>query len=86
MTSKIPKRAHESAAPNPASATAGGSARRRPLTKFLTIDETADLFNVSTRTVRRFIDSGALPAHRLGRLVRISEDDIAVFLAATRDF
>jgi excisionase family DNA binding protein len=54
------------------------------LTKLRTIDETAELLNTSSRTVRRFIDSGALAAHRLGRSVRISEADIATFLAANR--
>jgi excisionase family DNA binding protein len=58
--------------------------RARSLTKLRTIDETAELLNTSSRTVRRFIDSGALAAHRLGRSVRISEADIATFLAANR--
>lgn len=61
----------------------GTGTRSRPQ-KLRTIDETAELFNTSTRTVRRLIDSGALPAHRLGRCVRISDLDIAVFLAANR--
>jgi excisionase family DNA binding protein len=56
----------------------------RPVTKLRTIDETAELLNTSTRTVRRSIESGALRVHRLGRLVRISEDDLAAFLAANR--
>jgi excisionase family DNA binding protein len=56
----------------------------RSLTKLRTIDETAEVFNTSTRTVRRLIDSGALPVHRLGRSVRISDADIAAFLAANR--
>jgi excisionase family DNA binding protein len=60
------------------------SARGRPLTKLRTIEETGELLNVSPRTVRRLIDSGALPAHRLGRLVRIADVDIAVLLAANR--
>lgn len=55
----------------------GTGIRRRSLTKLRTIDETAELLNTSTRTVRRLIDSGALPAHRLGRCVRISDLDIA---------
>jgi excisionase family DNA binding protein len=63
---------------------AGPGSRSRPLTKLRTIDETAELFNTSSRTVRRLIDSGALPVHRLGRLVRISDADIAVFLATNR--
>jgi excisionase family DNA binding protein len=56
----------------------------RPVTRFRTIDETAELLNVSPRTVRRLIRSGALPAHRFERLVRISDGDIAALLAENR--
>jgi len=59
-------------------------ARVRPVLKLRTIGETAELFSTSTRTVRRLIDSGDLPVHRVGRCVRISDADIAVFLAANR--
>jgi excisionase family DNA binding protein len=62
----------------------GTGTRGRPLAKLRTIEETAEIFNTSTRTVRRLIDSGALPAHRLGRCIRISDQDITVFLAANR--
>jgi excisionase family DNA binding protein len=58
--------------------------RGRPLTRLRTIDEAAELLNVSPRTVRRLIESGALPVHRLGRLVRIGDADLAAFLAASR--
>ena len=44
----------------------------RPVSRLRTIDEAAELLNVSPRTVRRLIESGALPVHRLGRLVRIA--------------
>lgn len=57
---------------------------RRPVPKLRTIDETAEVLNVSPRTVCRLIDAGALPVHRFGRLVRISDDDLAVFLACNR--
>jgi excisionase family DNA binding protein len=67
-----------------ASRNSGTGAQGRPVTKLRTIGETAELFNTSTRTVRRLIDSGALPVHRLGRSVRISDADIAAFLAASR--
>jgi excisionase family DNA binding protein len=40
--------------------------------------------NVSPRTVRRAIESGALPVHRFGRLVRISDADLQAFLDETR--
>lgn len=53
-------------------------------TKLRTIDETAVLFSVSKRTVQRLISSGALPVHRLGRAVRISDADLAIFLIENR--
>jgi excisionase family DNA binding protein len=58
--------------------------RVRPVGKLRTIEETAELLSVSVRTVRRLIESGALPVHRIGRAVRISDADIAAFLAANR--
>ena len=67
-----------------ASWTTGSGTRGRPLTKLRTIKETGELLNVSPRTVRRLIDSGALGAHRFGRLVRIADADIAVLLAENR--
>ena len=69
-----------------ASRTTGTGTPGRPLTKLRTIEETAELLNVSPRTVRRLIDSGALQVHRFGRLVRIADQDIAVLLAANRSF
>lgn len=38
----------------------------------------------SERAVRRLTATGELPVHRLGHLVRISEADLARFLAARR--
>ena len=55
-----------------------------PGTIFFTIPEVAERLNVCERTVRRWIESGALRAHRFGRLVRISQTDLAAFLAAHR--
>jgi excisionase family DNA binding protein len=73
---------------SPASTTApwttGTGLRARPVTRLRTIDEAAGLLNVSPRTVRRLIESGALAVHRFGRLVRIADADLAVFLAANR--
>ena len=63
---------------------AGPQGPRQPLGRLRTIDETADILSVSTRTVRRLIDS-ALPVHRFGRSVRVSDPDIALLLAASRD-
>jgi excisionase family DNA binding protein len=49
-----------------------------------TIKQVADRLAVSPRTVHRLIAQGALPVHRIGRAVRVSEDDLARFLAARR--
>jgi excisionase family DNA binding protein len=83
MTSR-PRNPPQNPASCAASRTTGIGARGVPVTRLRTIDQAAEVFNVSPRTVRRLIGSGALPAHRLGRLVRISDADIAVFLAANR--
>ena len=64
---------------------AGPQRPRRPLGRLRTIDETAEILSVSTRTVRRLINSGALPVHHLRRSVRVSDCDIALLLAASRD-
>ena len=54
--------------------------------RLLTIEQVADRCSVSVRTVRRWIASGELGVHRLGtRNVRVSEHDLAAFLAAHRD-
>lgn len=40
--------------------------------RFLTVSEIADLYQVSTRTVRRWISSKKLAAHRIGSILRVS--------------
>ena len=40
---------------------------------------------ISLRHVRRLIASHALPAHRLGRVVRVAEADLQRFLADCQD-
>lgn len=48
------------------------------MTALLTVADVAERLRVSARTVRRLLDTGALPAVRLGRLVRIDPADLAV--------
>jgi excisionase family DNA binding protein len=48
--------------------------------EFLTIDDVARALGVSTRTVRRWIQSGQLVAHRIRRVVRIAPADLDAFL------
>ena len=54
-------------------------------TTFFTIAEVAERLNVCERTVRRWTAFGLLPVHRFGRTIRISEADLAAFLATHRD-
>ena len=50
----------------------------------LDLDAVAKRLGVSIKTVRRMVDRNELPAHRVGRLLRISEADFAEYVAARR--
>jgi excisionase family DNA binding protein len=58
---------------------------RRSERHFLSIADVANFLQVSTRTVRRWIEKKRLVAHRIDGVVRISEADFRSFLAAHRD-
>ena len=53
--------------------------------RFCTIANVAESLNVSTRTVRRWIDGGELIAHRFNGVLRISDADVQAFLARHRE-
>ena len=55
-----------------------------PTSKLFSIQQVADHCQVSTKSIRRWIDDGQLHAHRLGRQVRVAHDDLAAFLSARR--
>ena len=59
-------------------------ASEHPLPTLLTIDQTAKHLQVSTKTVRRWIEAGELVAHRFGRQWRISESDLQAFIRMRR--
>jgi excisionase family DNA binding protein len=59
--------------------------RQKSPTKFYTIAQIAEFMGNHERTVRRWIERGWLVAHRINRLVRISEADFLTFLEAHRD-
>jgi excisionase family DNA binding protein len=44
----------------------------------------AEMLDVSVKTVRRWIDRGDLPAHKLGNQWRVSSLDLEVFLKLRR--
>jgi excisionase family DNA binding protein len=60
------------------------NASPEPGERFLSVAEVAVRLNLSSKTVRRMIDRGELPAHRIGRLVRVGERSLAVCLGKAR--
>ena len=56
---------------------------RRPV-RLLSVPEAADHLGISDKGVRRAVTRGDLVAHRIGRLLRIAEDDLAAFVALRR--
>jgi excisionase family DNA binding protein len=60
----------------------GATARAARLQPLLTVPEAATILNVSGRTIRRLIDSGAIPAVWIGRSVRLRPRDIERMIAA----
>jgi excisionase family DNA binding protein len=53
-------------------------ARARPL---LSVEDAAELLNLSTKTIRRLIARGRLRATRIGRAIRIQEADVEYLIA-----
>ena len=51
----------------------------KPLVRLLTIDDVADLNQVSAKTVRRWVNAGDLPAAKLGSQWRIDPADVKRF-------
>ena len=54
------------------------------LPRLYSVREAAEYVGCSTKTVRRWIKSGALPYHRFGRQIRISERDLDQFVRLHR--
>jgi excisionase family DNA binding protein len=49
--------------------------------RFMTVGEVASVLRVSTMTVYRLINSGDLPAVRIGRSLRLRSEDLDQYLA-----
>jgi excisionase family DNA binding protein len=51
------------------------------VSKLLTLEQTAERLNISKRSVRRLISTGALPAVAINtRIIRVAERDLAAVL------
>ena len=46
--------------------------------------EAARRLGITARTLYRFIDEGAIPAYKLGRVLRLRQSDVDEFLESTR--
>ena len=55
-----------------------------PLPRMMSVETVALHLDVSEKTVRRLIAVGELPMHRVGRQVRVSEADLAGYIARSR--
>ena len=64
--------------------TANPTDKHRPASQFLDIPAVAARLDISSKTVRRMIERGDLPVYRIGKLLRISEADLANYLANMR--
>jgi excisionase family DNA binding protein len=52
--------------------------------RLYSIDAVAEMLGVSSKTVRRLIAIEEFRIHRIGRQIRISEADLAAYLARSR--
>ena len=55
-----------------------------PPPPLLTVAAAADVLNVSVKTVRRLIDRGDLRPLRIGRALRVSAEDLTLYLHRIR--
>jgi excisionase family DNA binding protein len=46
--------------------------------------DAARRLGITTRTLYRFINEGQLPAYRLGRVIRLKQDDVDAFIDTCR--
>jgi excisionase family DNA binding protein len=52
--------------------------------RWLGTTEAAERLGVVPRTLYRMIDEGAIPAYKMGRVIRVKESDLDAFLETTR--
>ena len=56
-------------------------AKKRELPVYVSLDEAADMMSLSTRTIRRRISDGTIPAYQCGRrAIRIRVDELEAAL------
>jgi excisionase family DNA binding protein len=53
-------------------------------TSWLGTPEAAERLGITQRTLYRLIDDGQIPAYRMGRVFRVKESDLELFLESSR--
>ncbi len=51
---------------------------------WLNTETAAKRLGITTRTLYRFINEGSLPAYRMGRVIRVNQDDVNDFIKLCR--
>jgi excisionase family DNA binding protein len=51
---------------------------------WLSTQDAARRLGITTRTLYRFIDEGAIPAYKMGRVFRMKKSDLDVFIESSR--
>jgi excisionase family DNA binding protein len=51
--------------------------------QLITIEQLADRLGVTERFIRRLVAEGRVPHHKVGKLIRFGEDEIAAWLETT---
>jgi excisionase family DNA binding protein len=52
--------------------------------QWLSTAEAAKFLGITPRTLYRFIDEGQIPGYRFGRVIRLKQEDVEVFIEASR--
>ncbi len=56
-----------------------------PMVRFLTLKQTAELLQLSTRTLLRMVKSNELPAFKVGGQWRVRESDLTKFIQSLNE-
>lgn len=52
--------------------------------EWLSTKEAASHLGIATATLYRLIDAGELPAYRIGRVIRLKQDEVDAFIESAR--
>lgn len=53
-------------------------------TRWLSTAEASERLGVTLRTLYRLVNEGRVPAYKIGRVIRLKEEDVEVFIESAR--